>query len=238
MATSDWPLYRRVFYDFFIGLMGRWVELFTDEQTVEGRENIPAQGPYIVVSNHLNFTDPEYICRAFPQQMNFMVKKEFYAYPVIGFGLRLLGTFPVDRTGNDFAAVRRALELLDRGNSLMLFPEGTRSRTHALAAPLPGAGYLAIKAGVPVVPVGLFGSEHVNITRLPGGPARRVGLRIGEPFNLYPPPELSRRQSAEWAAWEMLQHIARLLPESYHGVLAGISGNPHDPAALAGAPAR
>ncbi len=236
MATSDWPLYRRTFYNLFIGVMGRWVELFTDEQTVEGLENIPPRGPYLVVSNHLNFSDPEYICRAFPEPINFMVKKELFAYPVIGFGLRLLGTFPVDRAGNDFAAVRRALELLERGNPLMLFPEGTRSRTHALSVPLPGAGYLALKAGVPVVPVGLFGSEHVSITRLPSGPARRVGMRIGRVFNLDPPADLTRRHSSEWAAWEMLQRIARLLPERYHGVLAGVTGNPFDPAALAGAP--
>ena len=234
MATSDWPLYRRAFYKLFIGTMGRWVELFTDEQTVSGLENIPADGPYLIVGNHLNFSDPEYICRAFPQPINFMVKKELFAYPVIGFGLRLLGTFPVDRAGNDFGAVRRALDLLERGNSVMLFPEGTRSSTDALATPLPGAGYLALKAGVPVLPVGLYGSEHVSISRLPSGPARRVGLRIGKLFRLDPPAGLSRRHSAEWAAWEMLRHIARLLPEKYHGVLAGIGGNPLDPAALAG----
>ncbi len=238
MATSDWPLYRRAFYNLFIGVMGRWVELFTDEQTVAGLENIPAEGPYLIVSNHLNFSDPEYICRAFPDPINFMVKKELFGYPVIGFGLRLLGTFPVDRGGNDFAAVRRGLELLERGNPLMLFPEGTRSRTHSLAKPLPGAGYLALKAGVPVLPVGIHGSEHVRISRLPDGPARRVGLRVGKLFNLDPPAGLNRRQSAEWAAWEMLRHIARLLPDRYHGVLAGISGNPLDPAALAGAPVR
>lgn len=231
MATSDWPLYRRALYNLFIGVMGRYVELFTDEQTVEGRENIPAAGPYIVVSNHLNFTDPEYICRVFPLQMNFMVKKEFFAYPLIGPGLRLLGSFPVDRAGNDISAVRHGLGLLGRGNALMLFPEGTRSRTHALAEPLPGAGYLALKAGVPVVPVGLFGSEHVSITRLPSGPARRVGLRIGKPFHLDPPDGMSRRRSAEWAAWEMLHRISQLLPDSYLGVLAGVDGNPMNPSA-------
>ncbi len=228
MFTADWPPYRRAFYNLFLGVMGRYVEMFTDGQNVEGLENVPAQGPYLVISNHLNFTDPEFIARACPGHINFMVKKELFPYPVIGFGLRLLGTFPVDRRGNDIGAVRRALELLSRGNSVMLFPEGTRSRTHALANPLPGAGYLALKAGVPVLPVGLCGTEHVCITRLPTGPAKRISLRFGKPFRLEPPEGLNRQQSAEWAAWEMLSQIARLLPERYLGVLSGESGNPID----------
>ena len=226
MTTADWPLYRRAFYRFFLAVMGRYVEMFTDEQTVEGLENVPEAGPCLVVSNHLNFTDPEYISRTMPRPINFMVKKEFFSYPVVGFGLRLLGAFPVDREGNDIGAVRTALELLKRGNSVMLFPEGTRSDTHALARPFPGAGYLALKAGVPVLPVGVFGSEHVRITRLPSGSAKRVGLRIGKPFLLDPPEEMSRQGAAEWAAWEMLRRIACLLPETYHGVLTGVDHNP------------
>lgn len=234
MNDGDWPLYRRAFYNLFLGVMGRYVEMFTDEQTVEGVENVPEQGPYLVVSNHLNFTDPEFIARALPGHINFMVKKELFSYPVIGLGLRLLGTFPIDRRGNDIAGVRRALQLLKRGNAVMLFPEGTRSRTHGLATPLPGAGYLALKAGVPVLPVGLSGSEHVNITRLPTSSTKRVGLRVGRPFNLNPPAEMDRQQSAEWAAWEMLWRIARLLPESYLGVLAGADRNPMDARRVAG----
>ena len=199
MTTADWPLYRRAFYRFFLAVMGRYVEMFTDEQTVEGLENVPEAGPCLVVSNHLNFTDPEYISRTMPRPINFMVKKEFFSYPVVGFGLRLLGAFPVDREGNDIGAVRTAF---------------------------PGAGYLALKAGVPVLPVGVFGSEHVRITRLPSGSAKRVGLRIGKPFLLDPPEEMSRQGAAEWAAWEMLRRIACLLPETYHGVLTGVDHNP------------
>lgn len=224
MATQDWPLYRRIFYSLFIGMMGRYVEMFTDEQIVEGLENVPACGPYLIVSNHLNFTDPEYICRSIRQPVNFMVKKELFAYPIVGFGLRLLGTFPVDRHGNDIRALRCALKLLERGNPVMIFPEGTRSKTRALAPPFPGAGFLALKAHVPVLPVGVFGSEDLSITRIPSGPARRIGLRIGQLFNLQAPATLSTQAAAEWAAWEMLRQIALLLPKSYHGVLAGSNG--------------
>lgn len=221
MATQDWPLYRRGFYRFFIGMMGRYVEMFTDEQSVEGLENVPDCGPYLIVSNHLNFTDPEYICRSIRQPINFMVKKELFSYPVIGFGLRLLGTFPVDRYGNDSSALRRALMLLERGNPVMIFPEGTRSKTRALARPFPGAGFLALKARVPVLPVGVFGSEDLSITRIPSGPARRIGLRIGRLFSLKAPTTLGTGAAAEWAAWEMLRQIALLLPKSYQGVLSG-----------------
>jgi 1-acyl-sn-glycerol-3-phosphate acyltransferase len=229
MATQDWPVFQRIFYRLFIGMMGRYVEMFTDEQTVEGLENIPSCGPYLIVSNHLNFTDPQYICRSIRQPINFMVKEELFSYPIIGFGLRLLGTFPVDRHGNDIGALRHALILLERGNPVMIFPEGTRSKTRALARPFPGAGFLALKARVPVLPVGVFGSEDLSITRIPSGPARRIGLRIGQLFNLQVPATLGTRASAEWAAWEMLRHIALLLPKSYHGVLAGSNDTSNTP---------
>ena len=127
---------------------------------VKGLENFPMQGPVIVVSNHVSLADPIALGAALPRPIFFMAKEELFQYPVLGNICERLGAFPVRRGQADRNAIRRALELLEEGNVLGLFPEGSRSKTGELLKPQPGVAMIALKARVPVVPVACRGTER------------------------------------------------------------------------------
>lgn len=191
---------------------------------LEGLDNVPRTGPVLVVANHLHNADPVLIAVACPRPLHFMAKRELFSIPVIGPLIRGVGSFPVDRGKADRAALRRAEQTLAQGIAVAIFPEGTRSPTASLRRAYPGAALLALRAGVPVLPIAVTGSE-----RLPGSghrPARRSGaaasprrgilIRFGQPFVL--PRELNgQRTSSEDAANQIMIELARLLPPAYRG---------------------
>ena len=94
---------------------------------VVGRENEPNEGGYVVVANHVSATDPIIICYAFRKhQVHFMAKKELFGVPLFGRFIRMLGAFPIDRGGNDVGAIRTAVEIVEDGKALGIFPQGHR----------------------------------------------------------------------------------------------------------------
>lgn len=145
---------------------------------VEGLENLPERGPFIVVANHVSYWDPIAVGCALPRQVFFMAKKELFSYPVFGTVLRWLGAFPVNRGEPDRAALKRAFNLLKDGEVLGIFPEGTRSKTGEMLTPYSGAAYLALRAGVPVCPVALIGTNKIFYRGL----FRKFKVRIGAPI--------------------------------------------------------
>lgn len=196
---------------------------------IEGLEHVPASGPILVVCNHLHNADPVLISAAFPRPLHFMAKKELFSIPVIGWLIRRVGSFPVDRGRADRAALRRAEAVLQQGIAVGMFPEGTRSVSRSLQRAHPGAALVALRSGVPVLPVVITGSE-----RLPGNGAKArreagvaepdpghkgVRVQIGEPFHLPSPP--SGRLTSEAAIEAMMVQLAHLLPPAYRGVYAG-----------------
>lgn len=136
---------------------------------IQGEENIPASGGVVVISNHISYWDPVVIGCVLPRRINFIAKAELFNIPVFGRIITRLGAFPVRRDNPNPAAIRRALELLKAGEMIGIFPEGTRSRTNELMAPHQGAAMLALKGGVPILPIavsgtrGVFGKVRVNI---------------------------------------------------------------------------
>ncbi|GAW93226.1 lysophospholipid acyltransferase family protein [Calderihabitans maritimus] len=128
---------------------------------VVGKENLPPQGPVVVVANHVSYWDPPVLGVALPRQIHFMAKEELFRIPLLGPLIRILGAFPVKRGKSDRAALKAGLQLLQEGKVLGLFPEGTRSKTGQLLPFQPGAALLALKAGVPIVPVALQGSRQI-----------------------------------------------------------------------------
>lgn len=147
---------------------------------VEGSNRVPANGPVVLASNHDSLLDIPFLVMACPRAVWFMAKRELFESRRGAWLFHVLGGFPVDRLGPDARAVRAGLEVLEAGRVLGMYPEGTRSPDF-LPFP-PGAAWLALASGAPLVPVGITGTAEA----MPRGatvPRRsRVRVRIGEPL--------------------------------------------------------
>jgi 1-acyl-sn-glycerol-3-phosphate acyltransferase len=185
---------------------------------VVGAENVPRRGGLIIVSNHLNNADPGMVGAFLPRRVVFMAKDEMFQWPVFGGWIRLIGAFPVRRTEADLKALRRAVRVVQRGQALVMFPEGTRSKTGSMQRGHPGTAIVALRAGVPILPVAITGSEVVRLPSAFFRPFRRAKIRmvVGQPFFL----PSTRRPSAdeiERSTDLIMGRIAELLPPQYRG---------------------
>jgi glycerol-3-phosphate dehydrogenase (NAD(P)+) len=128
-----------------------------------GREHIPAEGPAILASNHRSFLDPFVIAVMTRRPIYFVAKKElFLVHPLVSWLLSSLGAFPIDRGASDRESMATARAILERGDIVLMFPEGTRIRPGSLGRPKRGVGRLALETGAPVVPVAVIGTEAVR----------------------------------------------------------------------------
>jgi 1-acyl-sn-glycerol-3-phosphate acyltransferase len=127
-----------------------------------GREHIPAEGPFILASNHRSFLDPFVIAVMARRPIYFMTKKEAFINRPVAWLLSSLGAYPIDRRGGDQEAMATTRAILERGDGVLIFPEGTRTRPGPLGRPKRGIGRLALETGAPVVPVAIIGSEAVR----------------------------------------------------------------------------
>jgi len=147
-----------------------------------GRDNIPPRGPVIVVANHSSYIDPIIVGLANRREIHYMAKAELFAIPILGWLIRRLNAFPVRRETADRTAIRTALDLVAGGQVVLLFPEGTRYRLDGLGPIQPGAGVIAEKAGCPIVPITLIGTDRIlpEGTRQPRFP--RISAIVGKPI--------------------------------------------------------
>src|SRR5215212_211513 len=113
-----------------------------------GREHIPSGG-VILAANHRSFLDPFAIGCCLPRPIYFVAKRELFRNPILGWFLNCMGAFPVRRGESDDESVDTALALLERGQAVVIFPEGTRIRAGSLAKPKRGVGRLALQSGAP-----------------------------------------------------------------------------------------
>lgn len=120
---------------------------------VNGKENVPKKGAYIMCSNHLSNNDPIMLGVAFPRQIYFMAKAELFKNPFGAMIIRWLGAFPVQRGAGDGKAINEAEEVVKKGRLLGIFIEGTRSKTGEFLRPKSGAAIVAHQMNVPVIPV-------------------------------------------------------------------------------------
>ncbi|GAB4242053.1 MAG: lysophospholipid acyltransferase family protein [Thermoleophilia bacterium] len=171
----DTPLYR------FLHLWVPAVLRFVFRIRVFGVENVPREGAVLLAANHRSNLDPIFIGAMAPRQVHFMAKSELWSFAPFGRFLELLGAFPVQRGHPDRPAVRRALDMLDRGAVVGMFPEGHRQKDGRLGEPQAGVGLFAGKEGVTTVPVAIAGTERImrgGVPRLP-----RIEIRFGAPVD-------------------------------------------------------
>jgi glycerol-3-phosphate dehydrogenase (NAD(P)+) len=145
-----------------------------------GREHIPVDGPVIFAANHRSFLDPFVIACMSRRPLYYVAKKELFVNRLTAWFLNSLGAFPIDRGNADQDAMSTAREILQRGDSVLIFPEGTRIRPGTLGAPKRGVGRLALETGAPVIPVAVIGTETVRR----GWRIRphKVSIRAGAPL--------------------------------------------------------
>ncbi|HVM08802.1 MAG TPA: lysophospholipid acyltransferase family protein [Acidimicrobiales bacterium] len=127
--------------------------------SIEGREHLPATGPFILSPVHRSNIDTPLAACVTTRRMRFMGKKEMWKIAPLGKVFTALGAFPVNRGTADREALRTCIDVLKNGEPLVLFPEGTRRSGPVVEELFDGAAYVATKAGVPIVPVGIGGSE-------------------------------------------------------------------------------
>jgi 1-acyl-sn-glycerol-3-phosphate acyltransferase len=127
-----------------------------------GREHIPAKGPVVLAANHRSFLDPFVIATMARRPMYYVAKKELFRRRWMAWILNALGAFPVDRGTGDVDSIATAKAILARGDIVLIFPEGTRTRPGSLGKPKRGVGRLALETGAPVVPVAVIGTEAVR----------------------------------------------------------------------------
>jgi 1-acyl-sn-glycerol-3-phosphate acyltransferase len=176
-------------------LMRTWFRM-----RVEGAGHVPAGGPVILASNHRSNMDPVLLASAVRRPVAYMAKVELFVWP-LGWILRLIGQFPVQRGGIDREALRRTSAVLAQGWVLGLFPEGTRG-DGSFASVHPGLAYILLRERCPVLPVAIFGTERVR-RRFGWLPfASPVRIVIGPPIDL---PASAADRSGRRAASEALR---------------------------------
>jgi glycerol-3-phosphate dehydrogenase (NAD(P)+) len=176
-----------------------------------GREHLPRRGPLLLAANHRSFLDPFVIGTLVRRPVYYMAKRELFEKRWQAWLLNGLGAFPVDRGAGDKDAIDTARAILERGDCVVIFPEGTRVRPGPLGAPRRGVGRLALETGAPVVPVATIGTEDVR--RGWRIRPRKVRIRVGRPLRFptvaEPSPNLAAGVTARiWACvslqWEWL----------------------------------
>lgn len=186
-------------------------------------ENVPNHGGFVLATNHIGIIDIAMFHYQFNRYDMFIpVAEKWEKVGWIRWLGRSLNFLFVDRFNADWKAMRKMISLMENGNSLVIAPEGTRSRTGALIEGKAGVAYLAARSGFPVVPVAITGTEDKTILdNLKHFRKSKITLTAGVPFILPPLPKADREAVLQQYTDEIMCQIAAILPERYRGVYAG-----------------
>ena len=185
----------------------------------EGRENVPLTGPLILVANHVHVLDPIFLAFSLPRWITFVAKEELFRSPFLRFWLRWAGSVSIRREGRvreKQKILKSARDALERGLTLGMFPEGGRSHDGKLRKGKPGSAVIASKANVPLLPVGIVGTDKIRgiswLWKRPG-----IVVNIGKPFKLPPTSSRISKSQMQLLTTQLMREIAALLPPKYQG---------------------
>lgn len=172
---------------------------------VEGHENldqIPENQGVLLCSNHISGIDPPLVGAATSRKLSFMAKAELFEMPILGPLIKRLNAFPVKRGASDRHALKKAMEVLNNGETLIMFPEGTRSKTGELKRGLSGVGFFALRTDAAIVPVAIKNGYRLF---------RRTHVVFGKPIDFT---ELKERKGKPQEATDLIMsHIKMLLED-------------------------
>lgn len=214
-STPSYP--RRIAIRFLLRMLAGLAFFVLARVKVEGRENLPRSGPYILVANHFHFGDPVALLWLSRRQVEFIGGFRFVFAPrIVHFLPHLWGYFPAFRGGYSRQTLRSALGVLEQNGVVALFPEGG-CWAQVLRPPRPGAAFLALEAGVPVVPVGLDGLTLLFKQWRPV-----LTFRIGEPLGPFVREHnaIGRRDETDRIGEAIMRAISNLIPAERHGVFS------------------
>ena len=170
------PLHRTWLYTLIVWVLYVVVSKILFFVRIEGRENIPKGRNCVLMGNHQCILDPLMLALCAPdREIHFMGKKELWNNKLLGWAFTKVHGFPVDRGNMDMGAIRTAMNVLKEGDTLGIFPEGTRSRTGHMLPLLGGASMLALRSRCDVIPVYIDGNYR---------PFRRMTVRVGKPVEM------------------------------------------------------
>lgn len=210
---------RRRFLRFLIKHIG--FTLLAKLNHVEGMENVPAQGPALLMINHIAFIDPFVVIHILPRNIVPLAKIEVYTYPFVGIFPRMWEVIPVRRDEVDRNAITQVMQVLRAGEIVLVAPEGTRSPQ--LQQGKVGIAYLASRSGVPVIPIAIEGTTGFPALRFTS-PWRGPGATVhfGRPFRFRPEYRHASRDTLRLMTDEAMYILSAMLPPQQRGVYADL----------------
>jgi 1-acyl-sn-glycerol-3-phosphate acyltransferase len=205
----------------FLSWLIRFIINLIARVEIQGLEHVPEAGGFVIATNHLGRLDVALLYYTLEGDFILPVAEKYEHHWLFGPIGNAMGGIWLDRFNADVRSIREILARMKAGGILVIAPEGTRSKTEAMAEGKPGVAYLATKARVPILPVALTGTEdRLVVDRLKHLEKSEIKIVIGPSFELPPLRGRDRDAALKQSTDEIMCHIGALLPEKYRGVYA------------------
>ena len=196
--------------------------LFAKYDHAEGLENVPSEGPALIMINHIAFIDPLAVVISLKRNIVPLAKKEVYDYPVIGIFPKIWGVVPVSRGEVDRKAIKKVMNILKAGEIVLVAPEGTRDSE--LRPAKEGIAYLGSRSGVPIIPTAIEGTEPFPAFRLTSAWKTSGALiRFGRPFRFRSTYKKANREDLHKMTDEAMYILAGMLPSHRRGYYSDLN---------------
>ncbi len=189
---------------------------------IHGRERMPMSGPVLLAANHESYIDPGAIGSSVDREVHYLARENVFRIPLFGTLLRKVNAIPVNQEGGAMAGLRAGLEVLEGGNALLLFPEGSRTPDGHMHPFRSGVGLIAAKSAAPVLPVRVFGLYEAYGRHLRFPRPRKVVVKLGRLMSF--DEETAALRSGERKPREIYQKIA----DDIQAAVASLKPGPDD----------